>query len=311
MTRVSAPTRLHFGLLHVPAGDPGDTGVSPRRYGGLGLMLTSPRVVVRVELAEAWSSAGPSAERAESFARRVAPPGVCCRVVVEECPPEHSGLGVGTQLGLAVVEAARRELGLPDVGAVELARLSGRGERSAIGVHGSRTGGFLFDAGKLPGQAVGTILAQVPFPDWPVLLIRPPGDAPWSGDAERHAFARPRPATAEVSARLAQLAITGVWPALLEGDYASFGDALHEYNRLAGEPFAADQGGPYASPAIRATVTRLRELGVKACGQSSWGPTVFGICASRGQVEEVRHEMPEVDVQVTAADDAGRSLTSE
>ena len=310
MTRVSAPTRLHFGLLHVPAGGRGDTPVSPRRFGGLGLMLASPRVVVRVELAEEWSSAGPSAERAEAFARRVAPAGVCCRVVVEECPPEHSGLGVGTQLGLAVVEAVRRELGLPDVPAVELARLAGRGERSAVGVHGSRRGGFLFDAGKSPGQAVGTVLASVPFPDWPVLLLRPPGDAPWSGDAERHAFARRRDATAEVSARLAQLAFTGIWPALLEADYATFGDALHEYNRLAGEPFAADQGGAYASPAIAATVARLRELGVTAAGQSSWGPTVYGICESPEQAEAVRHELREVDVQITAADNAGRTVTS-
>jgi len=311
MTRVSAPTRLHFGLLHVPTGDPGDTPVSPRRFGGLGLMLASPRVVVSVELAPQWSSAGPSADRAEAFARRVAPPGVCCRVVVEDCPPEHSGLGVGTQLGLAVVGALRRELGLPEVSAVELARLAGRGERSAIGVHGSRAGGFVFDAGKSPGKAVGTVLACVPFPDWPVLLQRPSGDAPWSGDAERRAFARQRAATAVVSARLAQLAYSGVWPALLEGDYASFGDALHEYNRLAGEPFAADQGGAYASPAIAACVERLRQLGVTACGQSSWGPTVFGICATKEQAEAVRDELRGVEVQVTAADNAGRTVASE
>ena len=311
MTRVSAPSRLHFGLLHVPAGEPGDTSVSPRRFGGLGLMLASPRVTVRVELGGQWSCEGPSADRAEAFARRVAPAGICCRVIVDECPPEHAGLGVGTQLGLAVVEAARRELGLPDASAVELARLAGRGERSAIGVHGSRRGGFLFDAGKLPTQAVGTVLATVPFPDWPVLFLRPPDDVAWSGDAERHAFARQRTATAGVSARLGQLAYSGVWPALLEGDYASFGNALHEYNRLAGEPFAGDQGGAYASPAIAATVARLRELGVTAAGQSSWGPTVFGICSSKGQAEAVRHELRGVDVQVTAADNAGRTVTSE
>ena len=307
MTRVSAPTRLHFGLLHVPT----DATVSLRRFGGLGLMLASPRVAVRVELAPQWSSAGPSADRAEAFARRVSPPGNCFRVVVEDCPAEHSGLGVGTQLGLAVVEAVRSELGLPVVSGVELAGLAGRGERSAIGVHGSRSGGFLFDAGKSPGQAVGTVLASVPFPDWPVLLLRPPGDAAWSGDAERHAFARQRTASAVVSARLAQLALSEVWPALLEGDYAAFGDALHEYNRLAGVAFAADQGGAYASPAIAATVARLRELGVTAAGQSSWGPTVFGICASLEQAEATRHVMLGLDALITSADNAGRTLTSE
>jgi beta-RFAP synthase len=278
-------------------------------------MLAAPRVVVRVERAADWSSAGPSAGRAEAFARHVAPAETGFRVVVEACPAAHSGLGVGTQLGLAVVEAVRHEFGLPDVPAVELARLAGRGERSAIGVYGSRTGGFLFDAGKSPGQAVGTILAAVPFPNWPVLLLRPPGNTPWSGDAERHAFARHRSASVEVSTRLAQLALTSVWPALLDGDYDGFGDALHEYNRLAGEPFAADQSGAYASPAITATVARLRTLGVKASGQSSWGPTVFGICASAAQAESVREQLleesPELDAVLTAADNVGRAITSE
>ena len=315
MTRVSAPTRLHFGLLHVPACGASDTAVSPRRFGGLGLMLASPRIVVRVERAAEWSSAGPSAGRAEAFARHFAPAETCFRVVVEECPAEHSGLGVGTQLGLAVVEAVRHELGLPDASAVELAGLAGRGERSAIGVHGYRSGGFLIDAGKSPGQAVGTILAAVPFPDWPVLLLRPPGNAVWSGDAERHAFARHRSASVEVSARLAQLALAGVWPALIDRDYDGFGDALHEYNRLAGEPFAADQGGAYASPAIAATVAKLRALGVKASGQSSWGPTVFAICASAAQAESVREQLreesPELDVVLTTADNVGRGIASE
>ena len=102
---------------------------------------------------------------------------------------------------------------------------------------------------------------------------------------------------------------------MLDGDYDGFGDALHEYNRLAGEPFAADQGGAYASPAIAATVAKLRALGVKASGQSSWGPTVFGICASAAQAESVRerllHESPELDAVLTTADNAGRAIASE
>jgi len=46
MIQVDAPTRLHFGLLHVPT----ETEEAPpqRRYGGLGLMLASPRVTVQV-----------------------------------------------------------------------------------------------------------------------------------------------------------------------------------------------------------------------------------------------------------------------
>jgi predicted sugar kinase len=58
---------------------------------------------------------------------------------------------------------------------------------------------------------------------------------------------------------------------------AAFGDAVHEFNRRAGEPFAAAQGGAYASPAIAELIVELRALGIRGVGQSSWGPTVFAM----------------------------------
>src|SRR5438046_2232982 len=99
--RVVAPCRLHFGLFHVPV--EGLThwpdGTTVRRFGGVGLMIDRPRVVVRVEPADDWSAEGPLADRALGYARRAAAfvrseqrrP---VRVTVEECPPEHVGLGV-------------------------------------------------------------------------------------------------------------------------------------------------------------------------------------------------------------------------
>jgi predicted sugar kinase len=41
--------------------------------------------------------------------------------------------------------------------------------------------------------------------------------------------------------------------------------------------FAGIQNGPYNGPHIEALIRQIRDFGVKAVGQSSWGPCVFAI----------------------------------
>jgi|SRR5579883_2694304 len=321
MTRVVAPSRLHFGLLHVP-GDPAGSG--GRRYGGVGLMIDRPGVSLRVEAADDWAASGPSAERALEFARRVvAGNGTTdrqqpVRVTVESCPPEHVGLGVGTQLGLAVADAVRHEFRQAPLTAENLARLAGRGERSRIGVQGYRQGGLIVDGGRGPMTAEGgsTILARERFPHrWRVVLARPTGAARWHGEAERRAFARPRDPGAAVQATevLCRHVLLGILPAVHEHDFRTFSEAVYEYNRTAGEAFAADQGGTYAGPTIAGLITTLRGWGVAGVGQSSWGPTVFAFAESD---DEARHLADRLTRDVTGLESvivtpasAGASLT--
>ena len=196
-------------------------------------------------------------------------------VLVERCPAEHIGLGVGTQLGLAVAKALAVAGGRGDTSAVELAAMIGRGERSAIGVHGFDRGGLLIEAGKQPGEAVSPLVERVELPAaWRVVLLTPPGMGEWHGDRERRAFATARGGEPEALRRLAE---TGILPAARAGDLEAFGEAVHEFNRRAGEPFAAAQGGPYASPEITNLIAAVRRSGVRGVGQSSWGPTVFAV----------------------------------
>src|SRR5262249_9552130 len=150
-----------------------------RHFGGVGLMIEAPGLQVAVEPAAAWSAEGPLAARALAFARRFAqalPPAAVppCRVVVEQAAPDHAGLGTGTQLGLAGAGALAGAAGLPELPAVELARLVGRGLRSALGVHGFAQGGFLIDAGKGTAEGPAPLAARVAFPPWPVVLALPP-----------------------------------------------------------------------------------------------------------------------------------------
>ena len=75
---------------------------------------------------------------------------------------------------------------------------------------------------------------------------------------------------------------------------------MYELNARAGDAFAAAQGGRYAAPAVTALVARLRGLGVKGVGQSSWGPTVFAV-VRRGEVGNVMGRMSDASAAVAGA----------
>ena len=279
MTRVTAPSRLHFGLLNVPRdGDP-----ARRAFGGVGLMIDHPGVVVSVRPANSWQFEGPLASRAQGFALRFVaglpePEQRPFQVLVERCPAEHTGLGVGTALGLAVAKALAVESGFPDWNAVELATRIGRGARSAVGVHGFDHGGLIVEPGKLPGEAVSPLAARVSLPaDWRVVVFTPAVQQRWSGEREARAFSTASAADGEALWRIAE---TRIVPAARAGDLNEFGDAVYEFNRRAGEPFAVTQGGPYASPEAGRLVADLRSAGVRGVGQSSWGPAVFAVVGS-------------------------------
>jgi beta-RFAP synthase len=76
---------------------------------------------------------------------------------------------------------------------------------------------------------------------------------------------------------LCRLALLGMLPAILQLDLDSFGEAVYDFNRRAGEMFRSVQGGLYATPRVEQLVAAIRGFGIKSVGQSSWGPTVFAI----------------------------------
>lgn len=287
MIRVSAPSRLHFGLLSLP-----DAAAPPRRaFGGAGLMIREPGLRIRVGSAATWSCEGPLADRAEAFGRAFAAaspeiaPDRAFAIRIDQAPPEHVGLGSGTQLAMAVADGIAQCCGLA-LDAGETGKRVGRGRRSGIGVHGFRLGGFLVDGGRGLCDLPAPCVARLPFPqEWSVLLAIPEGIRGECGAAEREAFAKLASDSSNDSGEsslrrteaMARLLLLGILPALAERDLPAFGEALFEYNRCAGEMFRPVQGGVYAHPLTAALVDVLREGGIRAAGQSSWGPTVYAI----------------------------------
>lgn len=290
MTRVEAPSRLHFGLLSIPVEgqtnwpDPvGKPGLPIRSFGGVGLMIDKPGVVVEAVPALAWSANGVHAERALVFAqmfigtlpekeRR------CFHIRVLNCPPEHIGLGVGTSLGLSVAKAIAVELGYEDWDSVELAKRVGRGKRSAVGVHGFQHGGMIVEAGKLPGEPISPMIGRFAFPDaWRVVLIYPHEVSKMHGEKEKRAFEVVRQANDTDS--LCRIVLTGIQPALMKRDLDAFGAALSEFNYRAGAAFRST-GETFASRSTAQISAFLKSNGIRAVGQSSWGPIVFVMAAT-------------------------------
>ncbi len=312
---IRTPARIHLGMLSF-----GDS--STRSFGGVGVMLDRPGVVLRLRRANRIEARGPLAERVVQFARTAIQAwglgDVGCSLEVMSVPPSHAGLGSGTQLGLAVAAGLRHLFRRPrepraieavphpaegpldalgqewvfdirDV--IDLARVTGRGRRSCVGVYGFSRGGLIVEAGRyLRDDAVpeddttrefSPMIARARLPDaWRCVVIAARGSLGLHGDAERAAFARLPPVPADVTAGLAKIALLDLVPAAVEGKFAEFARAVRAYGDLAGKPFEAESASLPHAAATAQLLELLGELGATGCAQSSWGPTVIACCPS-------------------------------
>ncbi|WP_416840880.1 beta-ribofuranosylaminobenzene 5'-phosphate synthase family protein [Haloferax sp. DFSO52] len=297
MARVSAGARIHFGFLNLSLS-------RDRLYGGLGVGLDEPQVTVSAEPATEVHCRHPDArEYAERAADLLDVPGV--DVTVERTLPRHAGLGSGTQLALAVLQAVATATETT----VDIRRLApemGRGGRSGVGVASFEDGGAILDAGHPTARfttdrpadgswTVPAVAARHSVPDdWRFLLLVPEVDPGRNGAAEeasmRSVVERADPVTSD---RIAGIVTRRLLPALAEGSAERFGEAVESVGRLNGTWYADEQGGVYRPP-VGALVSTLSESpAVYGAGQSSWGPTVYGVT-----------DADHVDEAITAGEEA-------
>jgi len=301
MIRVQAPCRLHFGLLNVDASSiwtniDGESMVSGRRFGGVGMMINEPAITICVEPDGEWSAQGPMAEKALAAARlfaKTVPELSPQRIRVETSAPPHVGLGTGTQLALAIAKALAIAGGSAHLEAAELALSVGRGVRSAVGLHGFQHGGFIVEGGQKRAGEVSPLIAQVQIPgEWRVVLALPDSPSGRFGEPEQKAFddlmQQAEPQAVQV---LCRLVLLGILPALAERDCRVFGEALYDFNARVGDIFAPVQGGRYATPLAADIVKFCRRHGTPGVGQSSWGPLVFAIVPDEQQARHLQLDL--------------------
>jgi beta-ribofuranosylaminobenzene 5'-phosphate synthase len=277
---VETAARLHFGLLDLG-------GTLGRRFGGIGAAAPAPTLLVSARPAATLEVSGDDeAGRAAGFARRfladeraaASVPARGAHICVHRSLPTHAGLGSGTQLALAVARALA-ELHELDVDPAGLARAVGRARRSAIGTWTFAGNGLMLEGGRKPdSSAVAPLLARLPFPPAWRCVVAVPDSAPgMNGGAEDAAFEQLPPPPGQDAARVAHLALMALMPALAEADLATFGEALTAIQAINGRWFAPVQGGTFAPGPSEALVRRMTEWGAAGVGQSSWGPTVYGV----------------------------------
>lgn len=313
---VTTPLRLHFGLFSF--------GGAGQQFGGVGAMagLAGPRV--RVTPAERLKTTGPLAIRARQFAERWSGSQgwkdlPACHIEVIDSPPEHAGLGVGTQLALAVATGLNVFFDRPIPSPAELAISVGRGLRSAVGTYGFAHGGLVVEQGKLPGEPISPLDCQLDIPAaWRFALIRPRASANlvaggMAGPAELEAFAGLPAVPASVTQRLVAEVCERLVPAAAQERFDEFSESVYQFGREAGLCFAALQGGPYNGPLLVALVSAVRALGIRGVGQSSWGPTLFALLPGDAPFADfaarLRGQFPAADLSIELVPPNNRGAT--
>ena len=279
---VTTSSRLHLGFFDLNGG-------LGRKFGSIGLSLQAPVTSLSISPSKTFTAEGEGAERAIKIAQQVArhlnvDGGV--HIHLDQVIPEHSGLGSGTQLSLAV-GMAMNALYQRNLTVNEIALITQRGTRSGIGLGTFSTGGLIVDGGRASKSPVPPVIARAEFPEyWPILLIFDKGHSGMYGTQELAAFQN-LPLFPEDSALLlCRQVLMQALPAIAERDLPAFGQAIQALQAVTGDYFAPAQGGGrYTSPLVAKVLSQLQVNGVHCFGQSSWGPTGFAVFENQLEAE--------------------------
>jgi len=272
--KIRTPARLHLGLIDMN----GDLG---RMFGGLGVCIDRPNVILEAKQSENFSIEGKEVELTNSIAQRFfsiyhQQPKITIKVV--ETIPPHVGLGSGTQLTLAVAVALAKLTGVR-ASISELAVAMGRAKRTSVGTTIFQSGGFVVDGGKnQKTNGFPPLIYRQPFPkEWRFVVVIPNVKEGLSNSQENHAFQELTKMHSDDVGQICRLTMLKLLPALAEKDIESFGDALTKIQVLTGNHFAQAQGGTYSSPVAEKCIDFMKKAGAYGVGQSSWGPALYAI----------------------------------
>jgi predicted sugar kinase len=334
MWKITTGSRLHCGLLETAPG-------YPFRFGGIGMMVEKPSVVAvlkRSQVSAQIEVAGQLAQErlkkqislADALSAYHNTRGGTLEIV--ELPMQHAGFGTGTQIACAAASLIKcqwmstahngsspldsdRKVLLEKVweSSTELIQWSGRGKRSTIGAFGFLKGGFIVDHGH-NDQGHGQLGSQLDVLEpLTVVLATPKQNSTISGSDEDRMMSvvasQPNPHRQEMWDLISQ----SIVPAASEKRWDVFGNALHEYGKLAGVQFAGIQGGIYRNDQVADLVARMQSLGLGGVCQSSWGPTAFGLSEDRELASRIAYQLQryygnDITIELTQVKNRGADI---
>jgi beta-ribofuranosylaminobenzene 5'-phosphate synthase len=288
MIQIVTPSRLHITLIDL-------NGTLGRIDGSVGLTLDYPSIKInakkdsRVTISGSTEFAGKIKSAASAVLTQYDINGVAIDVVQEY--PNHVGLGSGTQVALAVGTAISELYGL-NLSPTTIAKLTGRGGTSGIGVAAYEFGGFLVDGGHkgktdfLPSSASGKfgpgpIIARHDFPDWEIVLAIPNLRGA-SDKSEIDVFQTQCPLPLNEVQQLCHVILMEMLPAVVEHDVESFGRSINRVQTLGFKRREIE-----LQPFCAHLVQFMRENGAIGAGMSSFGPVVYGITEGKQLLKAV------------------------
>lgn len=290
---VKTPARLHFGLIDMNGG-------MGRFFGGLGVAIDRPNVILEAQTSEGFSVTGEKTKLVTSLAKRFLETyhiNADISIHVKQSIPEHAGLGSGTQLALAVATALAK-LFQVTASIQELSLAMGRIKRTGVGTAVFDQGGFVVDGGKkmkndsIIPESFPPLIFRQPFPEnWKFVVAIPEVKKGLAKTEEKNAFSRLPPMPTEDVGKICRLTIMKLLPALLDRDIESFGDALTHIQVVIGEYFAGVQGGTFSSSTATEAIDFMKKRGAHGVGQSSWGPAVYGLAQGETQAKKLRDDV--------------------
>lgn len=318
--RVISTARLHMGFFDLHGG-------LGRKFGSIGLSIDSPSIDLTAKPSDKLTVTTKSnlsvaqSERvrliAEAFMLQQNINGGLL-LSIRQAIPEHTGLGSGTQMALAIGSAINNLYGL-GLSTRQISGLTGRGGRSGIGIAAFDQGGLLIDGGRtveVKNSGVPPLLARYAFPEeWRILLIFDTGFTGVHGKEELEAFKKLPVFPENLAAHLCRHVLMQAMPALVERDLNAFGKSIQALQTHVGDYFATAQGGRYASRKVANVLDYLEKDGLACFGQSSWGPTGFAVFENLEAAEKCLEKLKlsftdtALDWQICSARNHGAIIT--
>jgi len=281
---VDAPSRLHLGFYNFF-----EDGIA---YGSLGVAIEEPKFLVRLWRSNKFEIINKTeVELTDIIGKVVEKFNIMdIGISIEKAIPRHVGLGSTTQgilsLGYGISKLFNFSYSVRDI-----ALMFGRGRDSGIGIAVFEKGGFIIDSGRRIDDIVRPPkdLKDLPLPmirkviprNWYFLVFIPKGVRGLDEVVERRAMDQPSSLPRDLQYELYKLILLHIVPSIDRKDIVVFGKAITKLQVIVGTYFSKYQKGIYCCEETEIIINSLLNHGAYGAGQSSWGPTAYGIVEGR------------------------------
>ncbi len=319
---IDASSRLHLGFYNFF-----EDGIA---YGSLGVAIEEPKFLIKLWKSNRFEVSNKTRIELSDIISKVIEKfniaNIC--ISIEKAIPRHIGLGSTTQGILSIGYGISRLFNL-GYSVKDIALMFGRGRDSGIGIAVFERGGFIIDSGRKIDDVVRPpkdfidlplpIIRKVVPRDWYFLIFIPKSIRGLDEVAERKAMDKPSSLPRDMQYELYKLVLLHILPSIDRKDVATFGKAITKLQIIVGTYFSKYQKGIYCCEETEIIINSLLNHGAYGAGQSSWGPTAYGIVEGRRKALRISNKVLsdinkkgfEADYMIVKARNYGAKVLSE